>query len=102
MTLLTNQVFIGIRGHAVALDVATGEELWRTKLKGSGIATVSLAGGHLYGAASGEVFRLDPATGEILWRNRLPGLGLGVVAFPGSDSGAAEAQRQADAAAAGA
>jgi len=99
---LSNHLFIGIGGHAVALDVGTGEELWRTKLKGgSGTATtVAIIAGKLYAGSGGEVFRLDLSTGQILWRNKLPGLGLGVLAFCGSDAiVAADAeQQQADAA----
>jgi outer membrane protein assembly factor BamB len=102
MATLTSQLFIGIKGHVVAIDVATGEELWRTKMKGSGLATVAVVGGHLYGAANGEVFRLDPSTGQIVWQNKLPGLGLGIVTFPGSDAPSAEQTRHDSDAAAGA
>ncbi len=77
MTRLGNRLFIGVGGHAVALDPASGEEIWRTKLKTSSVATVAIVGGALYGAANGELFRLDPATGAILWKNRLKGLGMG-------------------------
>ena len=30
-------VFLGIGSHAVALDAATGAELWRRKLKAAGL-----------------------------------------------------------------
>jgi outer membrane protein assembly factor BamB len=92
--MLTNQLFVRIKGHVVALDVSTGEELWRTKLKGGNIATVAVVAGQVYGAAGGEVFRLDPSTGQIVWQNRLPGLGLGIVTFPGSDAPAGEQRRR--------
>ena len=71
-----DRVIIGIGGHAVALDVATGTELWRTKLKSSGV---------------------------VLWQNKLKGLGLGLVTLPGTDGVAAAAVQgaQRSAAAAG-
>ena len=84
MGKLANRLFIGVGGHLVAIDPATGEEMWRSKLKGSHVATVSTIDGSLYGAAGGELCRVDPATGAIIWRNRLKGLGTGVVAFPGA------------------
>jgi len=96
--MFSNQLFIGVGGHAVALDVATGEELWRTKLKG-GATTIAIVDGKLYGGSGGELFRIDPATGQILWRNKLPGLGLGVVAFPGSDAIVIKKKQDDDAAA---
>jgi outer membrane protein assembly factor BamB len=94
VAMLSNQLFVGIRGHAVAIDASTGEELWRTKLKGGNVATIATSGGNLYAGAGGEVFRLDPSTGEILWRNKLPGLGLGIVAFAGSEAVVAANRQQ--------
>jgi outer membrane protein assembly factor BamB len=64
-----NSVFAAIAGQVVALDRATGAELWRTRLRLSG--GVSLIGDGC----------LDPATGAILWRNPLRGLGVGPVAL---------------------
>jgi outer membrane protein assembly factor BamB len=98
-------LIIGVGGHAVAMDTATGTELWRTKLKGSDIVTVHLVGDRLFAGAGGELFCLDEDSGSILWRNKLKGLGLGLVAFDTGDSTAAGAritqQRRAAAAAAG-
>ena len=80
-------LFIGVGGHAVAIDNRTGEEIWRTKLKSSAsFVTISLVEGQLLVGASGELFCLNPKTGEVLWHNKLKGLGLGVVAFTGSDA----------------
>ncbi len=102
MSSLSTRLFIGVGGHVVAIDPATGEEVWRTKLKTSSFATVSLTDAGLFGAAGGELFRLDPATGSVLWHNKLKGLGMGLVAFPGSAdvAGAAAAIAQQRAAAA--
>jgi outer membrane protein assembly factor BamB len=98
-------IYIGIGGHAVAIDASTGTEIWRTRLKGRDIVTVYTAGDRLLAGAGGELFGLDPVGGSILWHNTLKGLGLGLIAF---DSGASIAaarhvvQRRRTAAAAGA
>ena len=101
MAKLSDSLFIAVGGHVAAIDPATGQELWRTKLKASSISTVAVVNGALYGAAGGELFRLEPATGEILWRNKLKGLGMGVVAFPGDTVPAAAAEKRRAAAGAG-
>lgn len=102
----TNNLFIGVGGHVLAIDATTGTELWRTKLKGSDFVTLSLRDGRIFAGAKGELFCLEPSTGTIIWRNGLKGLGLGLVAFGGDQEIAAaeriQAQRQAAAAAAGA
>lgn len=97
-----DNLVIGIGGHAVALDAASGAEIWRTKLKGGDFVTVSLVGRHVFAGAGGELFCLDAAGGQILWRNRLKGLGTGLIAFASTDDAAAvaaEARRRAAAAA---
>lgn len=102
-------VFVGIKHSVVALDMRTGEEIWRTKLKGSDFVTVLWDGQGLVAANSGEVFALDPESGAVLWHNPLKGMGLGLVSLassraptdPGTSvAGAATARRQAQAAAA--
>jgi outer membrane protein assembly factor BamB len=101
---MSRNLIIGVGGHAVSVDRATGTERWRAKLKGRGFVTIQEAEGRVYAGADGELFCLDEATGHILWHNKLKGLGLGVVAFPGSDAAvaAAAAAAAARAAAAGA
>lgn len=97
MSKIGDRLFIGAGGRVVAIDTATGAELWRTRLKSRSVTTVAIVDGKLYGAAQGEVFRLDPASGTIIWRNGLKGLGFGVVAFPGTNDAvvaAALAQEQ--------
>ena len=74
-------VFIGVKGTVVALDRATGREVWRTPLKGSEFVNLVLDDGVLYATARGEVFCLDPATGRICWNNPLRGLGWGLVSI---------------------
>jgi outer membrane protein assembly factor BamB len=99
MARAKDTLYIAVGGHVVAIDTATGEEIWRTRLKGSMVCTVWLDGKRLYGGANGELFCLDPARGTILWRNRLKGLGTGVVAFAGSSTEVAAAAAAAAAAA---
>jgi outer membrane protein assembly factor BamB len=100
----TSVVFIGIKGTVLALDRATGQEVWRTPLKGGDFVNVVIDGGELFAAAKGELFRLDPGTGAILWQNTLRGLGRDLVTIASSGtSGAAvirEKRRREEAAAA--
>ena len=101
MTSRSGHVLIGVGGHAVAIDPASGAEIWRTKLKGNSFVTVWQTDGRVYAGAGGELFCLDESTGSILWRNPLKGLGLGVVAFSSSSEmvlAAAEAAARAAAA----
>jgi outer membrane protein assembly factor BamB len=83
---------IGVAGHVVAIDSTTGSELWRTKLKGGDIVTLSIRDDRIYAAARGELFCLDAQTGSILWRNPLKGLGWGLIAF-GADQEIAAAEK---------
>jgi outer membrane protein assembly factor BamB len=76
----SNILYVGVKGHVVAIDKATGGTLWKTKLKGgltSGERFVSLLvqEGRVFAHTYGEVFCLDQATGAVLWNNRLEGLG---------------------------
>jgi outer membrane protein assembly factor BamB len=72
-------LFIGVNGTVLAIDRATGQEVWRTKLKGGDFVNVVLDEGELYATTKGELFSLDPATGTIRWQNELKGLGLGII-----------------------
>lgn len=97
-----NAIYLGISGTVVALDRATGEELWRTELKGSDFVNVVLDGNQIYATAKGEIFCLDTATGKSRWHNKLPGMGLGLVSIAtptGSQVLTAQEKRQREAAA---
>jgi outer membrane protein assembly factor BamB len=72
-------IFIGIHGDVIALDRGTGEQLWKTNLKGGDFVNVLLDGDRVLAATKGEIFCLDAATGQVLWHNELPGAGWGVV-----------------------
>jgi len=96
-------IYIGIGGHVVAVDRATGTEIWRARLRTG--AVVNLAGDDrsLYASAQGELFCLDPMTGTVLWKNPLRKLGIGLVSLllPGGASGPLIALAQDRGAAAG-
>ena len=106
-----NLVFVGIKHSVVALDDATGVEVWRAWLHGGDFVTVLWDGQALFAANHGEVYRLDPLTGDVMWHNELKGLGRGIVSlasvrFPhaavGYDAALAKKKRDDDAAAAAA
>jgi outer membrane protein assembly factor BamB len=105
----TDLIFLGVKGSVVALDRATGTEVWRTKLKGDDFVNVVLLDAELYATARGEIFSIDQSTGQIRWSNPLKGLGWGMVtvAVPGNTAGqapsiAAKRRREQAAAAAAA
>jgi outer membrane protein assembly factor BamB len=75
----SNLIFLGIKGSVVALDRATGTEIWNTPLKGTDFVNVVLTEAGLYAATRGEIYCIDQATGHIRWRNPLKGLGWGLV-----------------------
>jgi outer membrane protein assembly factor BamB len=81
-----NLIFVGIKGSVVAIDRATGTEVWSTQLKGTDFVNVVICNDDLYAATRGEIFCLDQGTGSIRWRNALKGYGLGLmtIAAPGA------------------
>ncbi|HJZ95980.1 MAG TPA: PQQ-binding-like beta-propeller repeat protein [Candidatus Solibacter sp.] len=100
-------IYIGICGDVLAIDRATGEEVWRQTLKGADFVNVAVVDRDVIGTTKGELFCLDAATGEIRWHNKLPGLGTGLItiAAPGAQQTVVmheKRQRDAQAAAAAA
>lgn len=80
-------LLVGVCGHAVAIDKATGTTVWQTQLQGGrseaivggfGESFVSLAtdGNLVFAHTRGKVYCLTAETGEVLWRNDLPKLGF--------------------------
>jgi outer membrane protein assembly factor BamB len=80
-------LFIGVNGTVLAIDRATGEAAWTSKLKGSDFVNVVLDGDQLYAATKGELYRLDPATGRIHWKNELKGMGWGLISIAQAEDG---------------
>jgi len=97
-------LYIGIKGHVVAIDRTTGGEIWRRHLAGASYVTVRSDAGGLYAGTRGALFCLDRTTGSVLWTSPLSGLGYNLITFSGSDGTAAAAaevaQKRAAAAAA--
>ena len=91
-------IVIGMSGCAIALDRATGQEIWRTKLKGGDFVNVAFVGEDLLATAHGELFCLDPATGKIRWKNALKGLGWGLItiAAPGGGQSVVASKKKSD------
>ena len=67
----------------MALDSATGQQLWVAELKGTDFVNVVLDGNNLFATTRGEIFCLDPQSGGIRWHNPLRGYGLGLVTMAG-------------------
>ena len=94
-TITTNDLtIIGIRGTVLALDSATGQEVWRTPLKGWQFTNLAREGDRIFAAAQGQVFCLDALNGQILWSNGLRGFGYGIVTFAAVNQTPAAAQQQ--------
>jgi outer membrane protein assembly factor BamB len=82
-------MYIGIGSHVVAVNSATGDMIWKVKLKaGMYGVTVHREGKSLYVGSNGELYCLDPASGAILWHNKLKGLGTGMILFSSTDPAA--------------
>ena len=79
-------VFIGIKGSVVALNRATGEQVWATHLKGSDFVNVVVQDGTVLASCYGEIFCLDPLTGNVRWHNPLKGLGRGLATIAAEDN----------------
>jgi outer membrane protein assembly factor BamB len=77
-------LYVGIRGHVVALRKRDGSIAWEADLpRGSSFVPIVQDGHRLYAASGGEVSCLDCATGKRLWHNGLRGYGTGFVALAG-------------------
>jgi hypothetical protein len=78
-------IYVGIRGSVLALDGATGEQVWATHLKGWSFVNVVIQDRMIVASCNGEIFCLDPLTGNALWHNPLKGFGTGLATIA-SDS----------------
>ena len=75
-------LYIGSNGNVAAIEIGTGTEIWRTKLKPGLLSATSYADvtvldhdGKVFAGSNGHLFCLDANSGEILWHNELEGLG---------------------------
>lgn len=102
---ISNCLYLGVRGHVVALDKHDGKLIWKTRLNrvfrlvnvGSDFVNVLVDGDRVYAHSYGEMFCLDAHTGAALWSNSLKGFGHEVamlaVASPSTSPMAALADR---------
>jgi outer membrane protein assembly factor BamB len=86
-------IFAGTGRHVIALNSATGEEIWRTRLPSgtSNIVSLMLVGDFLYAGHSGRVYCLDPLTGAIRWENSLRRTGYSAVILGAAGSASSAA-----------
>ena len=95
----SNLVFVGIKGSVVALNRATGEQVWATHLKGSDFVNILVQDGTILATCCGEIFCLDPLTGNARWHNPLKGFGRGLATMategmPGNSNTLALAEKR--------
>ena len=90
-------VYVGIKGSVVALDRATGQQVWASHLKGWDFVNVAVEHGVVLATCHGEIFCLDPLSGNGRWHNRLKGFGTGLATIAtegGSGTGNLEAMAE--------
>jgi outer membrane protein assembly factor BamB len=83
---ISDLVFIGIKGSVIALNRATGQQVWATHLKGSDFVSVVLHHEAILASCYGEIFCLDALTGNASWHNPLKGFGRGLATMALKDS----------------
>jgi outer membrane protein assembly factor BamB len=74
---ISDLIFVGLNGYALALHRDTGEIVWYNSKMNSGYVTLLLDGDRLIVSTNGYLYCLDPITGEIIWNNPLRGYGMG-------------------------
>ena len=74
-------IHVGIKGTVMAIEAASGRQLWVTKLTGGDFVNVVRDGAIVYAGTQGEIFCLDANTGAIRWHNPLKGYGYGLVSI---------------------
>ncbi len=92
-------IFVGIKGSVVALERATGRQVWATHLKGSDAVNVLVDDAIVLAACWGEIFCLDKLNGNPLWHNPLKGFGIGLAtlatdAVPGAGNAVVLAEKR--------
>lgn len=83
----------------MALNRATGQQVWATRLKGSDFVNVVVEDGAVLATCCGEIFCLDPLTGIGMWHNPLKGFGTGLATIgternPGEGNAAVLAEKR--------
>lgn len=83
----TDLLFVGIKGSVIALNRATGQQIWATHLRGSDFVNVVFQDGAVLASCYGEIFCLDPLTGNARWHNPLKGFGIGLATIAADNPG---------------
>lgn len=88
----TRPLYIVVGRSVMAIDRATGAEIWRCEPTASsfisGFFTITVEADAIYAGVDGELFCIDPATGVIRWHNPFKGMGSVPITFPGSGGSA--------------
>lgn len=79
-------IYLGIKGTVLALNRITGQEIWRTKLKGQSYVNLVIENDNIYATTQGEIFCLETHTGKLRWHNQLKGMGFGLVSIATHES----------------
>jgi len=75
-------VFVGLNGRVAALEIATGEIVWKWSApKGIAYVSVLVDRKTVIAGVNGYIYGLDAMTGEQLWFNELKGYGIGVTSL---------------------
>jgi outer membrane protein assembly factor BamB len=78
---MSKEVYIGVKGKVVAYDKYTGEELWRTHLRGSNFVSICVDDDIIIAHSEGHLFGLNKSNGEKKWENKMQGLGYGLASI---------------------
>src|SRR5437867_3745212 len=79
-------VFVGIKGSVIALNRASGEQIWAQRLGSTSFVNVVMEDEGIFATTNGEIYCLDPVTGDVRWHNKLKGYGTGLVTIATSQS----------------
>ena len=60
-------VYVGVKGSVVAYDKSTGEELWRTHLKGANFVSICVDDDVIIAHTGGHLFGLNKIDGNQIW-----------------------------------
>jgi outer membrane protein assembly factor BamB len=85
-------LYVGLKAHVVALDKATGAEVWRTELKrpmkmGDRFVSLLVDDDKVYAHTKGEIYCLDAAAGTVLWSNPLKDLSYDIATLATQGAG---------------
>lgn len=98
MADLDDLIFAAGRRYLIALDASTGEEVWRAKVKASGlfaqgITTLAVEPLMVIVGLNGRLTAFDKRTGEELWTRKFNEFGGGTVMIACDNSALMTAQQ---------